>query len=224
MNTGNSFYHLLGVQPGVSRVEIKRAYRRLVKSMHPDVGHQEQSLEQRSEATERMMRINEAYETLMDSSKRAAYDASIGLNRAPRNLPPGGHLVDEDEARERYLRQVFHPYRQEIAKILGLYQRQLRRLSLDIYDDELVSAFEHYVDRVEVALRRGAEAFSREEGPQSLEAAIQMMRYSIAQAVDGLEEMRRFCQNYDYDHLTMAGNLFRIANDLSRQSVKLTRL
>jgi hypothetical protein len=50
-----------------------------------------------------------------------------------------------------------------------------------------------------------------------------MMRYGIAQAADGLEEMRRFCQNYDYDHLTMAENLFRIALDLSRQAQRLAR-
>jgi hypothetical protein len=36
--------------------------------------------------------------------------------------------------------------------------------------------------------------------------------------------MRRFCQNFDYDHLSMAQNLFRIAQDLSRQSAKLLRV
>ena len=46
---------------------------------------------------------------------------------------------------------------------------------------------------------------------------------AFAQAADGLEEMRRFCQNYDYDHLSMAGNLFRIAVDLSRQAQRLAR-
>lgn len=223
MNPRNTHYHILGVEPGVSRAEIKRAYRLLVKEMHPDLGQTDKTSEERNEATERMMRLNEAYETLKDSTRRAVYDASIGLNRAPRNLPPGGTLLGEEEARERYLRQVFNPSRQAIVKLLGMYQRQLRRLSLDIYDDQLIAAFEHYANRVEAALRRGSEAFAGEPGPESLEAAIRMMRYSIAQAADGLEEMRRFCQNYDYDHLTMAGNLFRIAVDLSRQSVRLTR-
>lgn len=50
-----------------------------------------------------------------------------------------------------------------------------------------------------------------------------MMRYSIAQAVDGLEEARRFCQNYDYNHLHMAGNLFKESNELSRKALQLTK-
>jgi hypothetical protein len=50
-----------------------------------------------------------------------------------------------------------------------------------------------------------------------------MMRYAIAQAADGLEEMKRFCQNYDYDHLSMAGNLFREYADLSKKALYLSR-
>jgi len=169
------------------------------------------------------MRLNQAYETLMDKAKRAAYDSAIGLNRAPRNMPVGGSLIEEEEARERFLKQVFQPSRQEIVKVLGMYPRQLRKLSLDIYDDELVANFEHYTDRIESVLRRASEAFSRERAPATLDGAVQMMRYGIAQAADGLEEMRRFCQNYDYDHLSMAGNLFRIAVDLSRQAQRLAR-
>lgn len=222
MNLRNTHYHLLGITPGVSTVEIKRAYRRIVKKVHPDLVQTEQSNQERAEANELMMRLNEAYETLMDRSKRAAYDSAIGLNRAPR-IPAVGSLLEEEEARERYLRQIFHPSRQSIVKVLGMYQRQLRKLSLDIYDDELVAGFEHYTDRIESTLRGASEAFAREPGPGSLDGAIHMMRYCIAQAADGLEEMRRFCQNYDYDHLTMAENLFRIAVELSRQAQRLAR-
>ncbi len=223
MNLRNTHYQLLGITPGVSAVEIKRAYRRIVKKVHPDLGQTEQTNQERVEATELMMRLNEAYETLMDRSKRLAYDSAIGLNRAPRNMPVGGSLLEEEEARERYLQQVFHPSRQEIVKVLGMYQRQLRKLSLDIYDDQLVAAFDNYTDRIESTLRHASQAFASEPGPASLDGAIQMMRYCIAQAVDGLEEMRRFCQNYDYDHLAMAGNLLRIAVELSRQAQRLAR-
>jgi hypothetical protein len=50
-----------------------------------------------------------------------------------------------------------------------------------------------------------------------------MMRNAIAQAADGLEELRYFCMNYDYNHLTMAETLFRISRDLTNQSLNLTK-
>jgi hypothetical protein len=99
----------------------------------------------------------------------------------------------------------------------------LTDLSLDIYDDELVETFTIYVDEVERTLLRSSNSFSSRPTPRSLNAAVQMMRYAIAQAADGLDELKRFCQNYDYDHLHMAQNLFRESNDLSRQSLQLSK-
>ncbi len=222
-NKKETLYQVLGVESNVASADIKRAYRRLVKSLHPDVEHSKHSAEDRSIATERMMMINHAYETLMDRSKRSAYDTEIGISRSSRVFVQAGAMVNEDELRESYLRRVFHPARQSISKALNAYQRQLKQLSQDIYDDQLVGEFERYVDGFEEALRAGSDAFAREEWPKSLEAAVQMMRYCIAQAADALEEMRRFCSNFDYDHLSMAQNLVRIAGELSRQALGLTK-
>ena len=55
----DSFYRVLGLEPGVSPAEIKAAYRRLVKLYHPD---QDQSLD--AEVKYREIRV--AYETLRD--------------------------------------------------------------------------------------------------------------------------------------------------------------
>lgn len=83
--------------------------------------------------------------------------------------------------------------------------------------------FAGYVDLLEQILRKASNSLSREPSPRSLDAAVRMMRYSIAQAADALEEMRFFCKNFDYSHLTMAESLIRISQDLSRQSLRLTR-
>jgi len=72
-------------------------------------------------------------------------------------------------------------------------------------------------------LQAASNSFSRQVCPRSLDAALRIMRYSIAQASDALEEMRFFCKNFDYAHLTMAESLIRISQDLSRQSLRLTR-
>lgn len=223
-NERTNYYQMLGVQPEVSLLEIKRAYRRLAKSNHPDIHLSKKNDHERDKATEFMMRLNEAYETLADKKKRAAYDTLIGANgRGKGRLRAPLEPLDEGETRELFLRQIFHPSRSAIVKVLAKYKKQLSDLSLDIYDDVLVAEFERYVDEVEAVLRKSSTSLSSRRVPGSLDAAVQIMRYSIAQAVDGLDELRRFCQNYDYDHLHMAQNLFKEATDLSKKALQLTK-
>lgn len=61
------YYSILGVDKNASDDEIKSAYRRLAKKYHPDLNKTE-------EAAEKFKEINEAYEVLGDSKKRANYD------------------------------------------------------------------------------------------------------------------------------------------------------
>ena len=217
-----NFYQMLGVQPEVAFIEIKRAYRQLAKTNHPDLKHDAKSEKDKAQATEFMMLLNEAYETLADKNKRAEYDA-VMLARAGRVIQSPLEVLNEGETRELFLRQIFLPSRTAIVKVLGRYKKELTDLSLDIYDDELIETFACYVDDLERTLLKSANSFSSRPVPGSLEAAMQMMRFAIAQASDGLDELRYFCQNYDYDHLHMAQNLFRESNNLSREALQLTK-
>jgi curved DNA-binding protein len=61
------YYAALGVERGASAEDIKKAYRRLAQKYHPDV-----SKEPGAEA--RFKEIGEAWQTLKDPEKRAAYD------------------------------------------------------------------------------------------------------------------------------------------------------
>jgi molecular chaperone DnaJ len=218
----SNYYQMLGLAPDVSVLEIKRAYRALVKNHHPDVEYHGQNISERDRTTELMMQINEAYETLIDKSKRAAYDSILSADGKGR-LAARFTDLHESENREVYLRMNFHPARQSMLRVMKKYKRQLSDLSLDIYDDDLLATFEKYVDEVEDTLRKASQSLSARLVPSSLDGAVTMMRYSIAQAADGLDEMRRFCQNYDYDHLHMAVNLFRESSDLSKQGLQLSK-
>lgn len=61
------YYASLGLERGASEAEIKKAYRKLAHKYHPDV-----SKEPGAEA--RFKEVAEAYQTLKDPEKRAAYD------------------------------------------------------------------------------------------------------------------------------------------------------
>ena len=62
------YYEVLGLKKGASEDEIKKAYRKLAKENHPDLHPGDK------DAEARFKEINEAYEVLSDTDKRAKYD------------------------------------------------------------------------------------------------------------------------------------------------------
>lgn len=77
------YYAALGVERGASADEIKKAYRRLAQKYHPDV-----SKEPGAEA--RFKEIGEAWQTLKDPEKRAAYDELGSRPQGEEFRPPPG--------------------------------------------------------------------------------------------------------------------------------------
>ena len=74
------YYAILGVERGVGDDEIKKAYRKLARRYHPDVSKE-------PHAEERFKEVSEAYETLKDAEKRAAYD-QLGRHAAGEEFRP----------------------------------------------------------------------------------------------------------------------------------------
>ncbi len=78
------YYDVLGVARDASDDDIKRAYRKLARKYHPDVSKE-------PEAEARFKEVGEAYETLKDPEKRAAYDQlGAGYAHGEEFRPPPG--------------------------------------------------------------------------------------------------------------------------------------
>ena len=71
-----TYYEILEVSRTASKEVITKAYKVLVRKYHPDL---EQDEKKKEEAKEKMVRINEAYETLSDDEKRKKYDDTIAI-------------------------------------------------------------------------------------------------------------------------------------------------
>ena len=67
MSEKRDYYEVLQVTRTASGEEIRRAYRKMARQYHPDLNSSE-------EAEERFKEINEAYEVLSDTNRRASYD------------------------------------------------------------------------------------------------------------------------------------------------------
>lgn len=73
-------YAILGVSRGASEKDIKSAYRKLAKELHPDRNSDN------PQAAERFSRVTQAYDLLSDKDKRARFDrGEIDANGNPAN-------------------------------------------------------------------------------------------------------------------------------------------
>lgn len=80
-NDLNRYYKILGLKPGASLVEIKQAYRNLVKTEHPDLFDRDPQLKRAAE--EKFKKITEAYIKLkkFDRFNRANWFANSSRTR-----------------------------------------------------------------------------------------------------------------------------------------------
>jgi curved DNA-binding protein CbpA len=85
------YYYILGLKQTASTEEVKKAYRKLSLKFHPDKNDGDEFF------TERFKEIQEAYETLVDMSKRQSYDGHRIANSSSKQNNSGTNFNPEIE-------------------------------------------------------------------------------------------------------------------------------
>ena len=116
MTRPDDHYRTLGISRRATQDEIRKAFRELAHTWHPDVS-------QEPDATTKFQQINEAYQVLSDPTKRRQYDLSQG--RRPTQTPQEQAKESSDRAArneqharmaERAREQMTRGARQRVAE------------------------------------------------------------------------------------------------------------
>ena len=78
MTQNDKYFKLFGLEPGASKDEIRRAYRKLVMKYHPDRNPS-------PEAEKQFLIVKEAYDILM--GKKNADDSEVGKKKNDEEIP-----------------------------------------------------------------------------------------------------------------------------------------
>jgi len=113
------YYALLGVERTASADEIRRAFRRLAARAHPDIRPND------PHALAHFQRLSQAYHTLSEPSRRAAYDGFDADGAvAPVVTPARAAELQAEELRHRYARGYAAGWkalcREEIRRLVSL--------------------------------------------------------------------------------------------------------
>jgi molecular chaperone DnaJ len=223
-------YRILEVSESASQQAIKQAYRRLSKHVHPDT-------QSNQVGPDDIKHINAAYEILGDPKLRADYDRQRRLqaagfesesqirdrtNRTAQTQAAYRQSRDasiaEDLAFADWVRIVYNPVDRLIAKILTPLKGEIRALSGDPFDDELMENFQTYLENCRESLEKARGKFQSVPNPSSTAGVAANLYYCLNQLEDGIEEMERYTYCYEESYLHTGQELFRISSKLRREA------
>lgn len=218
-------YQTLQVSPDASQAQVKRSYLALVKEYHPDRNPDR-------DTHARITAINAAYEILGDPQRRSTYDRERAgrisdrqaSDRAARTAAAQERYRKRttgrasDDALDQWLKLIYRPIDRAIRELMKPLRQEINALAADPFDDELMGAFEAYLERSRSLLERGRTLLGSRPNPPSAAGVAAHLYYCLDRLEDGLDEMGYFPLNYDDSRLNDGRECFRIAEGLRRDA------
>ncbi len=186
-------FKILGISEHSSIAEIKIAHRALVKKYHPDAGGDK----------EKMLAINQAWEMLKDaeirktfSSKNKKYEASEKTFKSSKKQ---GSNTDKEIS--LWLKVVYQPIDKLVAEIINPFQEQVKELSADPYDDNLMKFFCNYIDKSQKKLKKIHDIYECMKTPAPLKQFSLSLYQCFSEMEDGINEWEIYSSGYIESYL-----------------------
>lgn len=241
-------YKTLGVSSSASPAEIKQAYRLLAKQFHPDTqAARESDLDCEggtAEAVnaERIVSINAAYEVLGDADNRRQYDRLryYGVNdvsarvyeqaqatartRTAKTQAAQRTAKQRQNGRSReasvadWMKKIYNPVTRQLNQILRPLNGQIRDLSADPFDDELMDKFVAYLEDCRTTQEKANSLFQSMPNPSAAAGPASKLYYAINHVSDGLDELELFTSCYDENYIHSGKELFRRAKQFRKEA------
>jgi molecular chaperone DnaJ len=221
-------YKILDIETSATLAEIKQAYRQLAKQFHPDSQHELANHEQ-------IAQVNAAYALLKDSKRRQVYDSNhsspSGIATAVDPIRRQRAQASQDQYRQDrkvrheadlhlsdWIKRVYTPVTREIAKVMKPLKAEISALAADPFDDELMDAFQLYLDGCRGSIEKAQQLFRSMPNPANVAGIAASLYYCLNHLEDGIQEFERFAQCYDDGYLTAGKEMFRMSTNLRREA------
>jgi len=195
-----NFYEELGLEKNATIREIKSSYRSLVKQHHPDAGGEK----------ERFLAIQNAWETLNDTIKKAEYDRknfsstsydSLNENWEEKFNSKKYNSSIKDKEVETWITEIYMPINRLISQIIKPLNNEIKELSADPYDDQLMENFCSYINLSQKKVEKVEKIYNKKLVPKSTASLGLDLYHCFSQVKDALSELDRYTQGYVDDYL-----------------------
>ena len=196
-----NFYEELGLEKNATKSEIKSSYRSLVKQHHPDAGGEK----------ERFLAIQNAWETLNDPIKKEKYDKKIfssitsfdSLNgnwEEKINSNKYSSSIKDKEV-EIWIQEIYTPINRLISQIIKPLNNEIKALSADPYDDQLMENFCSYITLSQKKIEKVDKIYNKQLIPNSISSLGLDLYHCFSEVKDALSELDRYTQGYVDNYL-----------------------
>ncbi len=196
-----NFYKELGLDKNATKSEIKSSYRSLVKQHHPDAGGEK----------ERFLEIQNAWETLNDPIKKEQYDRnffssnssfdSLKENWEEKLNSKKYNSSHKDKEVETWIKEIYTPINRLISQIVKPLNNEIKELSADPYDDQLMENFCSYISLSQKKIEKVEKIYNKKLVPKSISNLGLDLYHCFSQVKDALSELDRYTQGYVDDYL-----------------------
>ena len=216
-----NLYEELGLKKNATISEIKSSYRSLVKKHHPDAGGEK----------ERFLLIQNAWETLNDPIKKEKYDRklftssssfdSLNTNWEEKVNSKKNNSSIKDKEVETWIKEIYTPINRLISQIIKPLKNEIKQLSADPYDDQLMENFCSYISISQKKIEKVEKTYNKKIVPKSISALGLNLYHCFSQVKDALLEFDRYTQgcvdNYLFDGKEMIKEAKRIQSKMSKE-------